>query len=98
VADKLIVATGDLDVLSGNLNVSANAQITGEFGCNGATPQAAYSHTTSGTAPTEPVLTQTTPYGFNSSSALDALYAQVAVLTTAVAALNAALVANGIMS
>jgi len=80
----------------GSTTASSGAFST--FGCNGQSPQAAYSHTTSGTAPTEPVLTQTTPYGFNSPSALDALYAQVAVLTTAVAALNAALVANGIMS
>jgi hypothetical protein len=75
---------GDSDAGDNNLLVDGTATITGAFGCNGKTAQTAYA---SGGA----VTTSAGSYGFASD-------AERASLTTLVANIRTALVANGIMS
>lgn len=67
---------------------SISLQVTGQFGANGASPQAA---ATSGGAVATTGSTNTAPYGFTTAAQADGI---VALLN----AIRAALVANGIMS
>jgi len=97
VADRLIVTLGDVYIQNGNLTVTGNAQITAKFGCNGKLPQASVPGT-GGTGATAPSLTQTTPWGFASSTDINAIYAAVTANAAAITEIYNALVANGIMS